>query len=164
MILDLFHWFVQSSPVMLCYLWWAGPLRPDGAGNSAGSGNAGNSLMTPLGQAASQAGLAPKPSWQPVSINRAYYVILKASGVPQQGPSVFVPPNTLVSVRAHNGTNAGNTNTIRISKRPETFGIIDGDPLTPDSDISWPVDNLNQLWVLGTAGDGVRVAIQAGKA
>jgi hypothetical protein len=109
-------------------------------------------------------GVAFKPGFLTRSINQSVYVILNATGVPQQAPPINVPAGTLVSIRAHNGANGGNVATVRISHQPELLGSTDGDPITPDSDISWPCDNLGQIWVVGTAGDGIRISIQAGRA
>jgi len=132
------------------YSGWGGGAGPTGLRNSVGLINA--------------PGLAAKPGFMPTSVNQSVYVILGATGVPQQAPPINVPGGTLVSIRAHNGTNAGNANIVRISRQPELLGEIDGDPITPDSDISWPCDNLGQIWVVGTAGDGIRISIQAGRA
>lgn len=109
-------------------------------------------------------GVAFKPGFLPTSINNAFYVILGATGVPQQAQPVYVPPGALVSVRAHNGTDAGNAHIVRLGRDPDTLSGVNGDPITPDSDISWPCDNTVTMWVVGTEGDGVRVSIQAGRA
>jgi hypothetical protein len=106
-------------------------------------------------------GVAAKPGKLATSINQSVYVILAATGVPQRAPSMNVPAGVLVSIRAHNGTNAGNTNIVRIGRQPELLSGIEGDPITPDSDIAWPCDMLHEIWVVGTAGDGIRISIQA---
>jgi hypothetical protein len=70
---------------------------------------------------------------------------LANTNVPQQAPQIVVPPNSMVAIRAHNGTNLGNANLVRIGRQPELLGSMDGDPITPDSEISWPCDNLGQI-------------------
>lgn len=106
--------------------------------------------------------LNAKPGFGTTSVNQSVYVILRATGVPQQAPPIVVPGGSMVAIRAHNGANAGNQYLIRVSRQPELLGSQDGDPITPDSEISWPCDNLGQIWVVGTAGDGIRISIQRG--
>lgn len=107
-------------------------------------------------------GVSTKPGWITRNINNAFYVIIPASGL-VRSPHMTVPPGAAVNVRAHNGTNAGNANVVRISSQPELLGTIDGDPITPDSEIVWPCDTTGEIWVAGTAGDGIRVSIQANR-
>jgi hypothetical protein len=66
-----------------------------------------------------------------------------------------------VTIRAHNGTNTGNANFVRVAHQPEILTGIGGDPITPDSEITWPADQTGQIWVVGTAADGINVKIQA---
>ncbi|MGA9071864.1 MAG: hypothetical protein WB424_16495 [Terracidiphilus sp.] len=98
------------------------------------------------------------------SINHSHFVIPPVINVPFQAQPIYVPPGTLVSIRAHNGTNAGNVNPVRIGHNYDELSGTGGDPITPDSDISWPCDNTGQIWVISSyAGDGVRISIQAGR-
>jgi len=128
------------------YKGWGGGLGPTGLTNS------------PNVQAQNRA-----PNSVSRSVNQAFYVIIRTSNVPQQAPAVFVPRGASVLIRAHNGTSNGNADLVRVSDHQELLGTIDGDPITPDSEITWPCDVTN-FWIVGTAGDGVRVAIQAGRA
>lgn len=91
------------------------------------------------------------------TVNQGFYVIIAATGVPQRAPHMFVPPGAQVLVRAHNG-GAGNNNTVYLDQAPEFPN--GGDPITPDSEITWATDNTINLWLKGTAGDGIRISVQ----
>jgi hypothetical protein len=108
-------------------------------------------------------GVAAKPGFLRKSVNQSVYVIIAVTGVPQPAPPINVPGGSQVSIRAHNGLDAGNQHIVRISHQPELLSGIEGDPITPDSAITWPCDHLGQIWIAGTAGDGVRISIQAGR-
>jgi hypothetical protein len=108
-------------------------------------------------------GVSAKPGWMPKAFNNAHYVILDATGKPQPAQPVYVPAGSVVMIRAHNGVDAGNQHVIRVAHSPEELTGTGGDPLTPDTEITWPCDNTGVIWVSGTAGDGVRIAIQAGR-
>lgn len=107
--------------------------------------------------------VAPLPGFRATSMNQSVYVILNATGVPQSAPAIYVPAGASVTIRAHNGTSTGNAGLVRLAQQPELLSGTQGDPLTPDSDVSWPCDHLGQVWIAGTAGDGVRISIQAGR-
>jgi hypothetical protein len=106
-----------------------------------------------------------KPGKRATSVNRSFYVIVPTggTGVPVQAPSIFVPGGCTVAIRAHNGQNTGNTNIMRVANQQEILAGSGGDPITPDTEISWPCDNTGQIWIAGTAADGVRISIQAGR-
>lgn len=110
-------------------------------------------------------GVAAKPGFGATAINIAYQVLIAATGVPQVLPGVTIPPGTLVAIRAHNGTDAGNQHVVRVADNRDaltTAGTL-GSTITPDSEISWPCDNGGTIWVVGTAGDGVQIKIQRGR-
>lgn len=106
-------------------------------------------------------GVAHKQGVMHTTTNQSFYVILAVTGKPQQAPPMYVPPGAQVSVRAHNGLDGGNQHVVRLAHQPELLGAIEGDPITPDSDISWPCNTTGDIWVVGTAGDGIRVSVQA---
>jgi hypothetical protein len=138
------------------------PPTPPGF-NQPGSGNGGNGPQGLTNQPGLWGGPISGVIARPgrsigVTVNQGFYVIIAATGVPQRAPGMAVPPGSAVLVRAHNGTNAGNTNIVTVGSAPDMAGS--GDPITPDSEISWPTNNSVNLWVVGTAGDGIRVSIQ----
>jgi hypothetical protein len=98
------------------------------------------------------------------SINRTYSVIVASTGIPQPCPPSAVEPGAQVSVRAHNGTTAGNTDPVFTALYREALFAGGGDAITPDTEINYPVDNIGQIWVTGTAGDGIKVSIRAAAA
>ena len=106
------------------------------------------------------------PEWamQPrQAVNRQFTAIIATTGLAQPLPPVHVPPGANVSVRGHNGA-TGNTAVVRASvSRADLLQTNGGNPITPDTEISFPVDNVGQIWIVGTAGDGVVVAIRAPK-
>jgi hypothetical protein len=106
---------------------------------------------------------APLPGFRAASFNQSFYLILQNTGVAQPAPALNVPRGASVTIRAHNGTTTGNAAIIRLGRHPELLNGIDGDPITPDSDIAWPCDSTGEIWAKGTAGDGNRISIQAGR-
>lgn len=131
------------------YGMWGGGGGPTGLSNSP--------TLSPI------PGLTAKPGFGPQVVNLAHYVIFAVTGTPQQCQPIFVPPNSIVAIRAHNGTDAGNQHVVRVSSRPETLTGTGGYPITPDSEVSWPVDKVNQIWAVGNAGDGICVTVQRGR-
>jgi hypothetical protein len=95
------------------------------------------------------------------AINQTYRMIFAATGVAQVSQNIFVPPNCNVYIRAHNGQAAGNTAPCTVAITREALGTNQGDVITPDTEISYPVDNLHQIWAQGTLGDGIIISIRA---
>lgn len=105
-----------------------------------------------------------KPAFiQQNAVNENYYIIVGTTGRPAQGPPIEVQPGTSVTLRAHNGQDAGNAKLVRVARRVSMLGAKLGTPITPDSEISWPCNNLREVCVVGTAGDGVCINVQAGR-
>jgi len=125
---------------------WGGGVGPTGLTNSP-------SLNPGYGAAA-------KSGWGPVTYNVNAQLIFLSTGVPQMAQPLMVPPNSTVSIRAHNGTTAGNANPCRVAlTREELLSGIGAQVLTPDTEISWPMD-WTAVWAVGTAGDGIYVSVQ----
>lgn len=107
----------------------------------------------------------PAPTQPRGAINQWQRVIFAVSGVPQVAQPVFVPPNCLVYIRAHNGTLAGNQHVCRVATNPQALsgGIAGtgGNAITPDTEINFPVDNHGQIWAVGTALDGIIISNRA---
>lgn len=108
-------------------------------------------------------GVTGKPGMGPRAINISHQALIVTTGSPQQLTPLFVPEGSLVSLRAHNGTDNGNQHIIRVADHPELLTGSLGTVITPDSEISWPCDNTGQIWVAGTASDGVQIKIQRGR-
>jgi hypothetical protein len=130
------------------------PPRPPGTGVPGATGPGPQGLTN-------SPGVQAKPGFLATTINQSFYVILAVTGVPQQCPPMYVPPGAQVSIRAHNGTDAGNQHIVRLAHQPELLGSTQGNPITPDSDISWPCNSTGEIWVVGNLGDGINVSIQA---
>jgi hypothetical protein len=97
-------------------------------------------------------------------VNHAHYVVIDANGIPKQAQGVAFPAGASVTVRAHNGTSAGNSDVVRIGHSyDELTSSQGGDPITPDSEISWPANTGAGIFIVGTKGDGIRVSVQAGR-
>ena len=127
---------------------WGGGAGPTGLRNSPTIGTSGG-----------------KPPFLVHAINRSLYVIIATANVPVPAQAMNVPPGAAVGIRAHNGTEAGNQKIVRIAGSPEELSNGGGDPLTPDTEISWPCDHLGQIWIAGAnVGDGVRISIQGARA
>lgn len=95
------------------------------------------------------------------AINRSTKILFAADNVPTPVPHMFVPGYTSVYIRAHNGTPTGNSEPVLVATYPEGLTAGRGDVITPDTEITFPVDNTGQIWAQGKAGDGVIVSIRA---
>lgn len=104
------------------------------------------------------------PSLPRAAINQSVKMIFAATGTPQMSQPVHVPAGSTVYIRAHNGAAAGNTAICRVALSREGLvaGSAAGDTLTPDTEINYPVDNLGQIWAVGTQNDGIIISIRAG--
>jgi hypothetical protein len=129
---------------------------PTGLKNSPGLTGSGGVIGA---GAMPRTGLVPRKA-----INYSVRMIFAVTGVPQVSQAIYVPPGTSVSIRAHNGLPTGNTAPCRVAQSREELllSATSGDVITPDTSISFPVDNLGQVWAVGTAGDGIILSIQAG--
>jgi len=95
------------------------------------------------------------------NINRTFKAVIATTGVPQPLPPVNVENAASVAIRGYNGT-TGNAQPVWSGLHRESVTPLgQGDPITPDTEINYPVDNLGQIWICGTAGDGVVVSIRA---
>lgn len=88
-------------------------------------------------------------------------VIFTATNVPRRLPPLVVPPGCSVQLGGTNGT-AANAQLAQAALYPEQ--LFQGARLIPPSNgpqdaVSFPVDNLYQIWVMGTEGDGVYVSV-----
>lgn len=92
-------------------------------------------------------------------VTRTFLVKLAASAVAQPAPGFIVPDGCTVRIRANNGTLTNNAAMIAVADNPAAFTTGHGTPLAPLDDIAWPARNLANIWVQGTAGDGVVISV-----
>ena len=95
------------------------------------------------------------------AVNVTLTTLIRTTGVPQPATPYQVPPQASVNVRGQNGTTAGNTGPVYVGLNPEELSNGGGRQVTPDTEIFYPVSNAGQIWVRGTAGDGIQVTINA---
>lgn len=145
-----------------------------GVGSSSSSSGSAGATVVSTGQqfAASQAAavvgnsLANIPTRKmPSSLQLgSYLVIIPASGY-AQFPPVSVPVGATVKLRAHNGQAAGNAAPVQIvgSRDQAIAATRTGYVLDADDDTEFPADNLSQIWVCGTPGDGAIANVAAAK-
>lgn len=139
--------FIRMPPIYPPGSWGGGP-GPTGTRNDP-------TLQPGLGAALT-------PRFKTYSVNQDHPFILASANVAQRAQPIFVPPDTLVAIRAHNGSSAGNNGNIKIARQPELLSTAT--VLTPDTQISWPVDQLDQVWFIGAnAGDGIIISLQRGR-
>ncbi|HVW78784.1 MAG TPA: hypothetical protein VHB45_14320 [Alloacidobacterium sp.] len=141
---------------------------------SSGSGSTGAMTVSTGQQFSSQAAaaavvgnsLANIPTRKmPSSLQiGSYLVIIPASGY-AQFPPVSVPVGATVKIRAHNGQAAGNAAPVQIvgSREQAIAATRNGYVLDADDDTEFPADNLSQIWVCGTPGDGAIANVAAAK-
>jgi len=96
------------------------------------------------------------------SLNLSFQLIFAADNQPVNAPAFVVPPGASVTLRSINGS-AINAQGCSISDHYEGVGRSGALFLPPGADVSvpWPVDNTNQIWVSGKAGDGLLISVQA---
>jgi hypothetical protein len=93
-----------------------------------------------------------------MAINCSFYVILRATGVPQQCPGFEVPTSATVRVLAHNNQPTGNAGIVQVAESYDKGA--QGDVLTPGNEKLYPVKSTAQIFITGTAGDGVLVTVK----
>jgi hypothetical protein len=91
---------------------------------------------------------AQAPNW-------SHTLVLAATGVAQVFPGFLVPSGATVRVRANNGATAGNAQVIKWALYPGALLQGGGIPMLPLDDQSCLVRNTGNIWVMGTAGDGL---------
>lgn len=95
------------------------------------------------------------------AINITLPVILLATNTPQPCVPYQVPRQAVVNIRAANGTNTGNQFSVYVGQSPSECMGTSARQISPDSEINYPVDNTGQIWVRGTAADGIQVYVTA---
>lgn len=78
---------------------------------------------------------------------------------PQRFPSVIVPLGCSVVLRGGNGT-APNTGNVFIAEYPDQLTQPGRITISPDTEISYPVDNLGSIWCAGAVGDGLIATVR----
>jgi hypothetical protein len=99
--------------------------------------------------------MGPLVSQQPRrAINHTLLLTLGADNVPQNFPGLVVAPGLGVALRG--ATKAGvNVGVVRVSLYPDELLAGGGRVITPDTEISFPVDHMAQIWAIGKAADGL---------
>jgi hypothetical protein len=94
------------------------------------------------------------------SVNFTFTVVIAVTGVPQTVPGLRIPSGSSVQVRPGNGTASANAHGVFVGNHREAVIGNGGMPLAPtDAAQPFPVDSLAQVWVNGTAGDGIVVMV-----
>jgi hypothetical protein len=108
---------------------------------------------SPLGPVAALVSSQPRRA-----VNNTINTVIAQTGVPQVLPAVIVPAGLSVALRGSTaaGVNAG---VVRVALYPDVLLSGGGRVITPDTEISFPVDHLGQIWIIGTAADGLVVTI-----
>jgi len=96
------------------------------------------------------------------AINTTHQLIFATTGVPVPAQWIKVPQGSSVYIRASNGTTVGNVAGVRVAISRELLSTANGgDFIANNTEIYYPVDNTGQIWAVGTAADGVAIAIRA---
>lgn len=93
------------------------------------------------------------------AINYTIRLVLVADNTPQRFPGVIIPEGLSTSLRGHNGGATGNVQPVYVGPHPEYANAASGRIITPDTEISYPVDHGGQIWVSGKTGDGVILSV-----
>lgn len=109
----------------------------------------------------------PLAQFQPhAPLNHFFQVVTGGAGggvTVYQGPSFRVPPGATVTLRPTNG-GAVNVNESYVGHYPEQVKnrLCATLPAGADVSLPWPVENLNQIWMMagGAAPDGILITVQ----
>jgi hypothetical protein len=100
---------------------------------------------------------APHPA-----VNMSVQIIFAATNVPRRLPSIRIPAGAVIQIGGTTGK-AANAQTAfaslyqdNLASNPTVVPPSNG----PQDSVTFPVDNLNQIWVMGTAGDGIYASIR----
>jgi hypothetical protein len=97
------------------------------------------------------------------AVNYSVQLIFQATGVPQRFPALQVPAGLGVTLQGSNGTGA-NAQVSFVALYPEQLTSAGRYTINPSisasSDVSFPVDNLCQIWAVGTEGDGILASVR----
>ncbi len=95
------------------------------------------------------------------SLDVTLQVNFEVTGQAYAVPSFIVPPGASVTLYPA-GKNGLNTNPCYVATDPESLGGSYSSTLPAGQDVSLPltVDNTGNIWVSGTAGNGVTVKVQ----
>lgn len=151
------HWFAAAGP-MLAFL---APPPPPGHSPPPGGFKAGNGPQGLSNSPGLSSGVLTAPV-QGFAVNEQLLIVIPTgqTGVAQRVPPLRVPPGCQVAIRAHNGTDAGNSHIVRLASQPELLFGVGGIIITPDSDESYPCEHGGQIFFVGTAGDGIVFTIK----
>jgi hypothetical protein len=126
---------------------------PTGLSNSPGLSGSGGII----GKGATSAtGGFPR-----AAINRTFRLIFTSGTVPQPSQAMSVPPSCNLYIRANNGTSTGNKGNVYVGLSREEILRGQGNTISPDTEINYPVDNTFQIWGMGEIGDGIEISIRA---
>jgi hypothetical protein len=96
------------------------------------------------------------------AINKQVAASLRASGVPQPAPLIFVAPGENVFIRGSGSWGQVNQEPVYLGLSREDVNYFGkGYSLTPDTEISYPVDHTGQIWFNGTEGDSITISVRA---
>lgn len=111
---------------------------------------------------ASKGGSGSLSEFQPHSPTRIrIQLTIAATGVPQNAPAIPVPPGATVTLTGHKANGAANAANIGVAGYPEAFssGARQIPPSPPGGDVEYVCDNTAEIWIQGTAGDGLLLSI-----
>lgn len=97
------------------------------------------------------------------AVNIVLQLIFAATGVPMKFPAIRVPAGLTVGLTGTNGS-AANAQSAYAASYPENLTgigrVVVPPSISPQNEVQFPADNLGQIWVMGTAGDGVVATIR----
>jgi hypothetical protein len=93
------------------------------------------------------------------AVNLVFQVVFKGLNVPQSFPAMQVQPGLTVTLRGVNG-NRVNTADAYGAMYAEQLSEPGRYTISPDTEVAFPCDSLNQIWVMGAAGDGIQATIR----
>lgn len=97
------------------------------------------------------------------AIFQAVQIIFAATNVPQRLPNIKVPSGLSVGLTGTTGS-AANTELAYAASDPANLlsqpRVVIPPSTSPESEVQYPADSMNQIWVMGTAGDGLLAIIR----
>ncbi len=115
----------------------------------------------------SQDSVPPQHHTPTPAVNFSICLFFTSTAIPICGPGYSVPNGATVRVRAATSTQGNNIYGCKTAVYREALlangmtNSYQGDPLSPDTEIIYPVTNLAQIWAVGSPGDGITISVRA---
>jgi hypothetical protein len=93
------------------------------------------------------------------AVNVSIQLVFAADNIPQRFPAFQVPKGLSVSLRGVSGSDV-NKSTAFAGLYAEQLGGSGQYTISSDTEVTFPADNLCQIWCMGKEGDGLVASVR----